>query len=408
MTVQAKNNEKMVHAKSHPAVRINSKRFEQSPYAAAYLQADTLLGCYCNRFYPISFGDDVIELYWKLRRGVMLFDVPEKPLEISGPDAIRLLEKVFTRRIADLNQGRAHYAIACTPKGGVLMDGVLIRLAEERFWYVQADGEFESWLIAHSDGLDVDISDPQSRVLQVQGPKALAVLDAATRQSSGGESNEVSVAALMKDFGYFHARTFNFGGQDLLVTRTGWTGELGFEIYSDKDTDHMALWNHLLACGKPFGLENAALEVMGARRVEAGILDYGTDINRSMTPFDIGLERFVDFTKADFVGRAALEAASKQVRLLGIVSEAGVPRVGAVVSNDQEAIGHVRVGDWSPTLEKGMAYVLFDQSVEDVDALIGSELSFSNDSGDEYACKVVSLPFYDTSKRLPRGLPLED
>ena len=187
MTVQAKNNEKMVHAKSHPAVRINSKRFEQSPYAAAYLQADTLLGCYCNRFYPISFGDDVIELYWKLRRGVMLFDVPEKPLEISGPDAIRLLEKVFTRRIADLNQGRAHYAIACTPKGGVLMDGVLIRLAEERFWYVQADGEFESWLIAHSDGLDVDISDPQSRVLQVQGPKALAVLDAATRPSSEGE-----------------------------------------------------------------------------------------------------------------------------------------------------------------------------------------------------------------------------
>jgi aminomethyltransferase len=108
MSAQAKNNDRMVHAKSHPAVRINSKRFEQSPYAEAYQQENTLFGCYCNRFYPISFGDVVIEQYWKLREGVMLFDVPEKPLEIRGPDAINLLNKVFTRRVENLQQGRSH------------------------------------------------------------------------------------------------------------------------------------------------------------------------------------------------------------------------------------------------------------------------------------------------------------
>jgi aminomethyltransferase len=406
MSAQAKNNDRMVHAKSHPAVRINSKRFEQSPYAEAYQKENTLFGCYCNRFYPISFGDDVIEQYWKLREGVMLFDVPEKPLEICGPDAINLLNKVFTRRVENLQQGRAHYAIACTPQGGILMDGVLIRLGEDRFWYVQADGEFESWLIAHSDGLDLVIEDPKSRVLQIQGPKALDVLDASTNHFIEGDDRSAQVEALLKDFGYFHARTFNFGGQDLLVTRTGWTGELGFEIYSDKDTDHMALWDHLLKSGKAFDMENAGLEVMGVRRVEAGILDNGTDIDRSMTPFDIGLERFIDFTKTDFVGRNSLEAATKQNRLFGIVSETGVPRVGAIVMSNQKQVGQVRVGDWSPTLKMGIAYVLFDKAVENVESLVGQELTFKNPAGEDCQCEVVSLPFYDPKKQLPRGLPI--
>ncbi|MGB1311810.1 MAG: aminomethyltransferase family protein [Leucothrix sp.] len=407
MSEHASNSEKMIHAKSHPTVRINSKRFEQSPFAPAYRQEDTLLGCYCNRFYPISFGEDVITQYWKLRRGVMLFDVPEKPIEIRGPDAMTLLEKVFTRRIADLKQGRAHYAIACTPQGGILMDGVLIRLGEARFWYVQADGEFESWLIAHSDGLEVVIEDPQSRVLQIQGPKALAVLSAATSDVDEA-SGLTTVADLMSDFGYFHARTFNFAGQELLVTRTGWTGELGFEIYCESNTDHMALWEHLLVCGKPFGLENTALEVMGVRRVEAGILDNGTDIDRSMTPFDIGLARFVDFTKSDFVGKKALQHASRKMRLYGVVSDTGVPTVGSTVSDGQQQIGHIRVGDWSPTLEKGIGYVLFDTSVTDPAELLGEVLTLRDKDGTEHHCEVVNLPFYDDQKHLPRGLEYGD
>ena len=408
MSAQAENNQKMVHAKSHPAVTINSKRFEQSPYAPAYITEATLFGCYCNRFYPISFGDDVIAQYWKLREGAMLFDVPEKPLEIRGPDATQLLEKVFTRRVADLAQGRAHYAIACTPQGGILMDGVLIRLAEDRFWYVQADGEFESWLIAHSAGLQVVIEDPKSRVLQIQGPKALHVLAAATRDVTEEATDELTADALLKDFGYFHARTFNFAGQELLVTRTGWTGELGFEIYSDANTDHMALWHHLLACGEPFAMENAALEVMGVRRIEAGILDNGTDIDRSMTPFDIGLSRFVDFSKSDFVGREALQQASKQVRLLGVVSKTGIPSVGCVILDKGQQIAHVRVGDWSPTLESGIAFVLFDKTADDIEALPGQHLILKDKAGEEHACEVVQLPFYDQQKRLPRGLSVEE
>ena len=133
---------KVVYAESHPIVRLNSFRFEQSPYIEKYVTEQTLFAIYCNRFYPLNMGENVIEYYWKLRQGVLLYDVPEKPLEIKGPDAVTLLDRVFTRRIANLKIWRAHYGIACTSEGTVLMDGVLIRLAEDHFWYVKANGEF--------------------------------------------------------------------------------------------------------------------------------------------------------------------------------------------------------------------------------------------------------------------------
>ncbi len=207
------------YAASHRIIRASAKRFIPSPYVDFYANDDTVFGIYCDRLYPLSIGNDPIEHYWKLRRKVMLYDVPEKPLEIKGPDAIALLERVFTRRIDNLGLWRARYAIACTPQGGVIMDGVLIRLAEDHFWYVQANGEFEAWLLAYADGLDVSVSDPQSHVLQVQGPDSLKVLRAATN------------AMVPDNFGYFHAGRFDFGGQSLLVSRTGWTGEIGFEIF---------------------------------------------------------------------------------------------------------------------------------------------------------------------------------
>ncbi|MCP4008795.1 MAG: aminomethyl transferase family protein [Proteobacteria bacterium] len=393
--------DKLVHAKSHPVVRINSKRFEQSPYAEKYIRENTLFGCYCNRFYPISLGGDVVEQYWKLRREVLLFDVPEKPLDIKGPDAVALLERVFSRNIGNLKTGRANYAIACTPQGGIQMDGVMIRLAEDHFWYVQANGEFESWLTAFSDGLDVAVSDPRSRVLQVQGPKSLDVLHAAT----GGQIPE--------NFGYFHAGTFNFAGQAMLVTRTGWTGELGFEVYSNKTTDHLALWDHLIESGKPFGMLNAGLEVMGMRRVEAGILDYGTDIDKSMTPFDIGLGNFVNFDKPDFIGREALQKANKGQRLYGIRCATGVPRVGYEVLDGDQIVGVVKVGDWSPTLKLGIAYVLFAEHKTEQDSWLGKTLNLRGapgeaSAGERFEGVVVSLPFYDAQKKIPRGLEVAD
>ena len=377
------------YATSHATVRISAKRCEASPYAEKYARDEMILGIYCNRFYPLTLGEDPVEHYWKLRRQVLLFDVPEKPLDIKGPDAVALLERVFTRRIDNLKLWRGRYVIACTPRGGILMDGVLIRLAPDHFWYVQADGEFESWLLGHADGLDVDISDPKSRVLQVQGPDSLKVL----RSATGGK--------VADNFGYFHAGKFDFGGQKLLVSRTGWTGELGFELYSEGDTtDHHALWDHLMAHGAPFGMQSSALESMGIRRIEAGILDNGTDMDRSMTPYEAGLGAFVDPQKTDFVGCAALAKASREVLLLGLTCGKAIPFAGLAVMDGNDVVGYMTAGAWSPFLETGIGYIRFSHG----GGWLGRKLTLCARDGSHYDCNIVALPFFDSEKKIPRGV----
>jgi glycine cleavage system aminomethyltransferase T len=302
---------------------------------------------------------------------------------------VALLERVFTRRIDSLKTWRARYAVACTPQGGILMDGVLIRLADDHFWYVQADGEFESWLLAHSQDLDVTIHDPRSRVLQIQGPKSLEVLQAAVK---GGVPD---------GFGYFHAGMFDFGGQDLLVTRTGWTGEMGFEIYSNgAGTDHHALWDHLITTGASLGMGFSSLESMGIRRLEAGILDNGTDMDPSMTPYEAGIGAFVDLDKDDFVGRDALVKADQNCLLMGLTCSELVPLTGLQVLDGDIVVGHMTAGAWSPYLETGIGFVRFRQKSD----WLGRKLALCTPEGSQHQCEIVSLPFYDAQKKIPKGL----
>jgi aminomethyltransferase len=386
------NGQKLSYADSHSVVRLSSKRFEQSPYSDKYVNEKTVFGLYSNRFYPLTLGGDAIDDYWRLRQSVVLYDVPEKPLEISGPDAVNLLERVLTRRIDNLKGWRARYAIACSPQGGILMDGVVIRLAEDRFWYVIANGEFESWLLAFTEGLDVAVTDPGSRVLQIQGPKSTAVLSNAAADQHAGQLR------------YFHAGMFNLGGQEVLVSRTGWTGEMGFEIYSRPHIDHSALWDHLMASGRDHGMTYASAESMGIRRIEAGILDNGTDMDRGMTPFAAGLEAFVDFSKPDFVGRDALKQAERTCLLFGLVCDSVAPRAGLPVFQSDAQVGQVTTGDWSPTLNTGIGYVRFD----DIDSVqgnwLGQKLILGDLDSGRHDCEIVPLPFYDRVKKIPRGL----
>ena len=389
------NEKSLSYANSHDVLRLSAKRYDQSPYLSKYITENAIFGLYANRFYPLFLdGSDPVAEYHKLRNEVMLYDVPEKPLDIQGADAVTLLEQVFTRKISNLKRWRARYAIACTPQGKILMDGVLIRLAADHFWYVQANGEFETWLNAHSTGLDVTVHDPKSWVLQIQGPNSLAVLDAAID------------GRLPEDFGYFHAGKFSIGGQELLVTRTGWTGEMGVEIYSNPTIDHLALWDHLIACGEPFGLQNGSLESMGIRRIEAGIFDNGTDIDTTMTPFEAGLGMFVNFKKGDFVGRDALEQGDKTRLLFGLVCATGTPTAGCVVLNGGTVVGSITAGGWSPTLEKGIGYVRFQAPSDQEGGWLGETLTLRDRDGADYVCEVVELPFYDAEKKIPRGIGL--
>ena len=380
---------------SFDTVQLSSYRLGRSPFADRYVTDQTIFGLYCGRLYPLKTApeEDPVPRYWKLRRGVLLYDVPEKPLEISGPDAGRVLEGVLACRVATLAVGRARYGIACNEDGTVLMDGVLMRLAQDRYWYVKANGEFTSWLEAHAIGLDADVTDPDSRVLQIQGPKSLDVLDAAI---GGG---------LATDFRYFHAGFFDIGGQTLWVSRTGWTGEMGIEIYCNsgpEPTDHDALWDHLFTGGEPFGLEFSSGSSMGIRRIEAGILDNGTDIEPDLTPFGAGLGNFVALDKGDFIGRSALVKADRSQLLFGLVCATATPDAGLQVHFENRPVGHITIGTWSPTLDTGVGYVRFDHPLPGGDWL-GRTVSLLDHEGTPHPATVDTLPFVDKEKRLPRA-----
>ena len=191
---------------------------ELSPFHQCYANEHTVLRLAAGRFFAHHNGDDPVAGYWALRKHAALYDVPERPLEISGPDAVRFLEYILARQIADMKPGRGRYALMCTYDGGIFMDGIVFRLTESRFWFVHPDGDLDTWLLAHQHGFDVTITVPHSRVLQLQGPNSLKIM----HDASSGEIGE--------SLKYFHAGFFKVGGQHVFVSRTGWTGELGYEI----------------------------------------------------------------------------------------------------------------------------------------------------------------------------------
>ena len=370
-------------------VRISGRRFEESPYISRYDGPDLIRGVYAGRYFPIFNGEDPVRNYWVMRRKALLFDTPEKPVEVSGPDAPVFLDKVLARTVSTLAEGRGRYAVACTPQGGVFMDGVVFRLAGDRFWYVQADGALEAWFLAHSGGFDIKISDPKSRVIQVQGPASMEIM----RAASAGRIDE--------GMRYFRADFFDLGGQEVYISRTGFTGELGYEIYGLGDaTDHLALWDHLMAAGEPHGMEFSSTSPMTMRRVEAGILGNTTDMDTTMTPFEAGLGRFIDLERGDFVGRAALLHADRRSLLHGLKCSDALPSVGSIVLDGDTTVGRMTMGVRSPTLECGIGYVRFDEP----DDWPGRSLRIRLPTGDVHPCEIVDLPFVDPEKRIVRGL----
>ena len=378
-----------IHSDKTETVCISARRFEASPFADFYTNPKSVVGVVAGRYYEVSNGEDPEVFYWILRRQAVLYDVPEKPWQIDGPDALPFLERIFARPVADLPEGRGRYAIACTADGGTFMDGILFKLAENRYWYVQPEGALEPWLVAHGADYDVRISDPRVRVLQIQGPNSPKVM---------ADASDGAIDARLK---YFQSGYFDLGGQRLYVSRTGWTGELGYEIYAEGGTtDAARLWRHITAAGAPHGMVYGSLSSMEIRRIEAGILDNLSDFDTTMNPFQAGLGAFIDLDKSDFIGRDALLIADRRPLLYGIKCATTTPGFGNAVLDDETPVARVTAGVWSPFLDCGIAYVRFDRPGD----WAGQQLALKSDDGDIVPCDIIELPFYDAEKRIPRGL----
>ena len=362
---------------------------ELSPFHHCYANDQTVLRLAAGRFFAHHNGDHLVTGYWALRKHAALFDVPERPVEISGTDAVAFLERIFARHIADMEIDRGRYALACTHQGGIFMDGILFRLAENRFWFVHPDGDLDTWLLAHSCGFDVTVSDPKSRVLQLQGPHSYQIM------------HDASSGAITKNLKYFHSGFFDLEGQQVYVSRTGWSGELGYEIYTLGDqTDCPRLWDHLMQKGTPYGMVFSSMQAMNTRRIEAGILDSGSDFDSSMTPFEAGLERFIDLDKDSFIGHDALAVAPSGTRLYGVRCDGAIPKAGDLILEKSSPVGKITTGAQSPYLDCGIGYVRFDHPSD----WRGKTLTLLTEDYREVSCEIVALPFYDKEKRLSRRL----
>jgi aminomethyltransferase len=333
---------------------------------------------------------DTTDGYWQLRKKAAVLHTGEFPMQFKGPDAEKLLDLLFTKDITKVRPGRCGYGIACYEDGGLIVDGILLRLEPDLFWYAQADGDFYSWARAHAVGMDVEISDPKVFVSQVQGPTSMDILAAA---SDNG---------MPEPFGYFGIARVSFGGQEVVITRTGYTNELGWEFYTEPHHDAEALWAHLTAAGEDFGISLFGLDSMHIRRIEAGILNAGSDFNETTNPYEVGLGRFVDEDKGDFIGKAALQNATRESRSTGIYSDAE-PLIGGEIVVGGNVVGRVTAGAVSPYLERGIGIALMDEAKFNE----GDSVQIRCIDGELHEGELASLPLYDKEAEIPRGKKVE-
>ena len=365
-----------------------AKHIEDSPFID-FVNGDNIVrGIYAERYFPISIDENIIEKYWLLRRKALLFDVPEKPIEITGEDSEKFLDYIFCRNLNGVKIGRGYYCLACTPQGGIFMDGILFKLETNRYWYVQADGQFETWLLANSNGFNIHISNPHVWVLQIQGPASTSIL------------KDASNNLLDETFGYYKSDFFDLDGQKIYVSRTGYTNELGYELYCPSDINHKALWDHLMKCGAPYGMEFSSTRAMTMRRIEGGIRENLVDMDITVSPYDVGLGQFVDLDKENFIGKTSLQNINKENMLFGVLCENTVPEINSKIIMSENEIGKITSGTFSPTLKCGIGFLRLNSPIK----IVGKEVQILKNDKTLENCTVVDLPFFDHEKKIARGL----
>lgn len=345
-----------------------------------------------------DFGDPVAE-HIATRTAANLWD--ESPLrkwDMRGPDALALADLAFTNDMASLADGQVRYGALCDEQGKMVMDGTVFRLAQDHCLSITSYDSDREWLerLASEHSLEVQITDRTAELphLQVQGPKSREVLAPIT------EGADVHTLRYFR----FITEGVRVGGVPVWLSRTGYSGELGFELYCAPE-DATKLWNAVLEAGRPHGLRPIGLSAIETLRIESGLLFPDIDYFPHQTdPFEVRLDNVVKLDKSgDFVGRQALREIARQgtPRLLSTLRIAGdeVPEYGATVSRDGREVGIVRSPCKSPTFDmQVIAMAAIDREL----AREGERLEVALGDGTVPAT-VAPFPLYDTEKRRPRG-----
>jgi aminomethyltransferase len=339
-----------------------------------------------------AYYDDPVTEYWALANDVTVWDVAvERTVEISGPDADRFVDSLTCRDLTRCAVKQGKYMIVTAPDGGIVNDPVLLHVGENRWWMQLADsdaGLYALGVASHSD-LDVEIAYPDAYPLQVQGAKAALTL-------------EKLVGAAIYDLKYYWCEWFDVKDIPVLISRTGWTAVPGFEIDLLDPTRGDDLWNTVFEAGEEFGIR--AVAPVEARRIEAGIMNYGSDMTLDDTPLHVmGLERLVEDQPQDYVCKEALEAlrASGVDRKLVGVEWAGDELRAELtwfwpVVRDGEQVGRVTDAVWSPGLERNIGYAWVPIDLAEP----GNRLDVESEHG-PLSVTTAAIPFVDPRKEVP-------
>ncbi len=363
----------------------------KSPYSDAVLRWGAKgFSVYNHMYIPRDFGDPS-QNFWNLVNEAILCDVAvERQVEIKGPDAAKFTQFLSCRDLSKTQVGQCKYVLITDQDGGIINDPILLKLAEDHFWLSIADSDVLLWAkgIAVNSGMDVEISEPDVSPLQLQGPKSRDVL----RAAFGDAPTELK---------YYRFMEYDWNGVPLIISRTGWSSELGYEIFLRDGSHGDRLWEHLMAVGTPLGLKPG--HTSSIRRIEAGMLSYHADMTLANNPFEMGMGRLVDLDMdADFVSKAALKkikAVGVSQKFVGLEIE-GAPFEGSndffwPVLSDGKQAGKVTSAIYSPRLEKNIALALVGIDC----AGLGTALTLKKFS-ETRGCKVVEIPFFDPKKSL--------
>ena len=362
-------------------------------YADAVAAGATTFEVYNHMLLPVGYASGVDE-YRELVSGVTLWDVgAERQVEITGPDAFRFTNLLTCRDLTTCAVGQCKYAPIISAQGGIVNDPILLRLGDRRFWLSVADSDVLLWAkgVAVHAGMDVEIVEPDVSPVQIQGPKAKQVM-----ASLFGDE----ILAMR----YYRCAERDLDGIPVVVSRTGWSAETGYEIFLRDSSRGHDLWERILDAGKPLGLKVTAPN--DVRRIEAGIFNYGYDMGIDDTPLEIsGLERLVEPQEADYIGKHVLERQRREGvsrKLTGLRIPGGpigtwsAEPLSALVGG--ERVGRVTALAYSPRLEANIGYVWLPIGLSAPGTVLEVELPDGLAQG-----VTASIPFIDPGKAVPAG-----
>lgn len=366
-------------------------QIRKSPYFDATVRwGAKAFSVYNHMYIPRDFGDPE-QNFWNLVNDAILCDVAvERQVEITGSDAAKFTQMLTPRDLSSMSVGQCRYILITNSEGGILNDPILLRLAENHFWISLADSDVLLWAqgVAVHSGLDVKITEPDVSPLQLQGPKSGEIM-----RELFGES--------ILELKYYWLREVELDGIPLIVSRTGWSSELGYELYLRDGSQGDALWERIMAVGQSFDLKPG--HTSSIRRIEGGMLSYHADADIHTNPYELGLDRLVNLDmKAEFIGKAALRRIKDEGvnrKQVGLIIDcdpfAGPNTTFLTINKGGDAIGKVTSAVYSPRLQHNIALAMVDIAYD----VIGTEVEVVTVSGPVRAT-VTARPFFDPKKQI--------